>query len=590
MPTLHREGGGTVHLPPSAAVAQGGQGTVYIVGNTAYKVVFDPAQALTAARRDALATLGHPAIVRPGRRLFTPEGTPVGHEMPAVDGLPWLSLVPTPAWHAQGLDPAGALGLCAALGAAVAAAHAGGAVLGDLNPLNVLVHRDLGGLWLVDTDAWGIAGAAPQAMLPALADPRMAPGGPTRATDWWGVAVDVFQLLTGLHPFRGHHPRVSGLAARARAGLWALDPAVATPPATRSLAGVPAGWRDWLGAVLTGAHRGPPPAAAQAPCPAALPAVVLPGPRGGRPAGPETGARLATTLRCQAPGPLRGVVPAGAGHLCWTDDLLLQDGHPVAPLPGRGGVVVPAPAGAGCRALWAGLRDGLLRVVPLGGPAATGAGAPLPLAVAARGLTVAGGRVLVHAGDGIFALEAVAVGARLHAGLRRLAGAHPRAAVLHDGVVASMLGGAAWLGLSPAAGRWLGLRVPALDGQPVVAAVARGRVVVALVRRRDGSQTTVDRVVVRVAADGLRHDVQRSPDVGVHGLGLARLPRGVAVFLDENGDLVIIPEGVGQPGERRVAAGDRALWGLWALGGQLCGAAGDRLLGLSMVAAPAAGG
>jgi hypothetical protein len=553
--TLHREDGHVLQLTDRDFVASGGQGTVYIVGNTAHKVVFDSDQALSADRRDRLRALCHPAVVRPEQLLFHPDGRPAGHTMPAVSGTPWLGLVPGSAWRARGVDPAAAVGLCGALAEAVAAVHRDGAVVGDLNPLNILVHDNLRGLWLIDTDSWGIGPWPASAVLPAVADPRMG-ARPSTGSDWFGVAVNAVQLLTGLHPFRGRHPQVKGLAARARAGLWALDSQVRCPPATRPLAGLDRAWRDWLEAVLTTEHRGPPPGLPRCSGTVAVPGV------------PSGAGELVVRTVHQAEAPLRGLVAAGAGLVAWTAEQVLWSGSVVGAVPP--GLATVVAVGEGLVGI--GLQGGRLVVQELG------AAAPVPLAVEARAVGSMAGQAVVLAGDGLFALKLLRVGGRLHAGLDRLGSAHPRAAVLYDGVMVSILAGASWIALSPGSGQLVQLRVPELDGCRVVAAAARGRVVLVLARR----QGRVDRLRLRFGRSWDRHDAHWTEDVGQHELELARLPSGVVVHTDESGDLVIVPEGMGLPGERRVVTGGRAPAALLAGAGGLVGIEGDAVVGLSL--------
>lgn len=557
MPTVHREDGHVLQLTDRDFVASGGQGAVYVVGTTAHKVVFDSDSALTADRRDRLRALAHPAVVRPEQLLFHPDGRPAGHTMPAVSGTPWLALVPGSAWRAKGLDPAAAVALCGALAEAVAAVHREGAVVGDLNPLNILVRDDLARLWLIDTDSWGIGPWPASAVLPAVADPRMG-AIPSTGSDWFGVAVNAVQLLTGLHPFRGRHPTVKRLAARARAGLWALDPAVRCPPATRPLAGLDRAWRDWLEAVLTTAHRGPPPGLPH--CSGEAVGVGVRAVSGG-------GELVVRTLH-RAGAPLRGLVAAGAGLVAWTAEEVLWSGRVVGATPPGLATVVAVGEGL----VGVGLQAGRLVVQELGAPD------PVPLALEARAVGRMGGEAVVLAGDGLYGLRLLRVGGRLHAGLDRLGSAHPRAAVLYNGVMVSILAGASWIALSPGPGRLVQLRVPQLDGCRVVAAAARGRVVLVLARR----EGRVDRLRLRFGRGWDRHDAHWTEDVGQHELELARLPSGVVVHTDEHGELVLVPEGIGLPGERRVATGGRAPAALLAGAGGLVGIEGEAVVGLTL--------
>lgn len=253
------DGGRTLTLGRDRFVAAGGQGRVYAFGDVAIKIYDDPDAALNPAQLDTLRRIRHPRLVVPDAVVrHAGDGTVVGHTMRLVaDARPVAQLVPTAFWRREGWDRNDALRLVATIADAIAAVHGAGAAVVDLNDTNIVVTTSDWQPSLIDADSWQFPGRPATAASPAYADPR-APSFDARS-DWFSFAVLAFELLVGMHPFKGKHPRIKGLSARMDAGLSAFDPGVRRPAACRPLDPLPSSLRAWLEAVLSHRRREPPP-------------------------------------------------------------------------------------------------------------------------------------------------------------------------------------------------------------------------------------------------------------------------------------------------------------------------------------------
>lgn len=187
-------------------------------------------------------------------------GAFVGFLMPRVaGGLLWHQLADPidRLRRAPGASVDFLLAAAANLCDAVTAVHAAGHVVGDVNPNNALVHRNAL-VTLVDADSFQIATpgahfACPAGMPPYVAPEVVAAAGPrgdyaavtrTPASDAWGVAILLHELLTG-----GADPTVTLAYASAPHTIVGPHPADALSPALRTLIGR-----------CFGAGRGTPPA------------------------------------------------------------------------------------------------------------------------------------------------------------------------------------------------------------------------------------------------------------------------------------------------------------------------------------------
>ncbi|MBX3727181.1 MAG: protein kinase [Xanthomonadales bacterium] len=166
--------------------------------------------------RDILARLDHPGIVRLLDAGTTADGRP-WYAMEQVDGLPLRE-------HAahQGLDVRERVALVARIADAVAYAHAHLVVHRDLKPSNVLVDAtgqprllDFGIAKLLEpTAGQTLTGTGMHVLSPAYAAPEQVLGQPVgTAADVYGLAVLLFELLTGQLPHRRQSRDLAALAA-----------------------------------------------------------------------------------------------------------------------------------------------------------------------------------------------------------------------------------------------------------------------------------------------------------------------------------------------------------------------------------------
>lgn len=565
---VHTETGERVTLGPAQFVAAGGEGDVYAIGDRGFKLAHDPARACPPAKLLELARIADPYVLAPRGSLYRPSRgrrgasrTVVGHELPFVTAaLTAGELVPVAFRRRHGLDPAVVPALVAALRQRVAAVHAAGCLVVDLNEGNVLVSRDFQVAYLIDVDSFQSPGFPATAIVPAVRDPQRPLGTFDRGTDWFSFAVVAFSLLVGIHPYRGKHPRVTGLAARMQAGLSVFDPAVRVPRACLPVGSIPEPWRGWLRAVLQHGERTAPPVPSGS-------TLSL-----GAPAHPRA---LATSLRMieveRRPAEVRGLAEAHGCVVVHAGDRVSVNGH--ERLRCREALALGfSPRG---RPVAAWVEGGRLRLHDLA------AGSSIPCQAAARAVTAARGTLFAACGDELVRLELVDVGEQVVAGMRRAVMVTPQSSRLWRGCVVQQLLGATTVSLLAESGAAEQRRVPELDGLTLVDAVHERGVLVA-VATRGGVH---ERLVIRFSPGG-GHHVTRHADLPAHAAQLVALDTGVCVSLDADDRLELFT--------RDAAAGTRLLddpavggdWLLHAGDGRLLVAVGRVIYEVSMRRAP----
>lgn len=306
-------GKGEVTLAQTDYLATGGEGSLYAKGGYVYKLYLDPAAARARgieAKLSLLKTLRHPHIVAPIDVLHDAQHEVVGFYMPQASGVPLVKTF-TNAWR----DPNNfglkeSLALVENMRLAVIAAHQIGAVLVDANEMNYLADGTTPRL--LDVDSWQIGPYQPSAIMPSISDVHST--GFTPLTDWFSWAVVSFQVLVGIHPYKGVHPdfKRGDLQARMLANASVFDPRVSVNAGVRDYGQVPGALLDWYHNVFQHGLRSAPPGVF------AARAVAVSQPRLARtPATPSTSQTLVHDLLVHLDGEVVQVL--GCGVALWRE-------------------------------------------------------------------------------------------------------------------------------------------------------------------------------------------------------------------------------------------------------------------------------
>jgi hypothetical protein len=517
--------GTEITLGTNDFVAEGGEGKVYARSGIAYKIYHDPSAAPPEAKIAALARLTAQQVVRPESLLFDDTGQRVGHTMRHVtDAHPLCRLFTGSFRQRHGFTQQHALHLIDQLRTLLLHVHAAGVVVVDLNEMNILVGPQFDTLYLIDVESWQTPKHPATAILDGVRD-RHATGF-NEGTDWFAWAVVVFQLLIGVHPYKGKHPSVLGLDARMCADLSVLEPAVRCPPSARDFKLIPPPLRPWFERVFHQRHRGGPPAIDPRTAPVILPAV-------------PHGRALRIDVLWRATAPILAVAEhLGTRCAITADGIWLNGAFAGAPPPGAQAIGF---GGRDARAVVAAVHRGALTLWD------TVTQAPIATQLAARAVTSQGGRIYVLGPDSVVELRLHSAGTRLVAAPRRVAHIRPHATTLFDGVAIQRAPGMVLATVFPGPGQALTLRLPDLADGRIVDAKADGGVLALLLRRRG----RLHRYEVRFDTQG-RLDLRCQSSVSGAALDLVVLGTGVAILRTDGDTLELFSQARGAPGRRAV--------------------------------------
>lgn len=513
--TVHIDGRADIAVTPADHVASGGEGHVYRPKNgaLALKIWDDPHHAITSRMVEKiklLSALKHPSVVAPESLARDRGGNILGYIMPWVSG--WdLPVAFTNDWRsANSFGDKEAWAFAEQMRQVVIFVHSHNVVMGDANELNILGQG--GAPRYIDVDPWLPPGYRGDKIMPTIQDQHGTLF--TKEADWFAWAVVTFQLLTGVHPYRGTHPdfKRSDLEGRMKANASVFDPKTRLNAAVRPFNLIPAQLLDWYSAAFqTGERALPPEVKTTSTIAAKTPMIKV-----------TASGRIIITEMFTMTSLLRRVVAP--------DVLMLMDGTLVSLPDGR---VMGHGGGSFIRS-----DSGLLRAAVDNGVVSSGIvspGSTIPMsasAIGASSLWTAGNRLFAVGHDGILELLSRDVGHHmLLTGLKW--SVNQNATVFGDGVAILDALGAKYI-VAPQQGKSVAVvRVKELDGLKPVMLIGRDKtMVLSLIDRAGAYHRAV--IVLPDTLSSYRIDITPADDGALTDI---ILDNGLILWLTATGEL-----------------------------------------------------
>ena len=265
MPKYTVKGEGDVSLNERDFVAAGGEKKVYRKGDKGFAIYDPPSKMIPVAKIQELAVLTDPRIIKPEKVLMQGKNI-VGHTMRFVDNTtPVIQLFTKAFRQRHKITPEMMVKLVQKLQGLVAFVHSKGVLIVDLNEMNWLANRHFDDLFGIDVNSYQTPNFPATAIMDSVRDRHMKPGQFDEGTDWFSFAVVAFQMMIGIHPYKGKHPDFDHMPlddrinARMLKNVSVFDPKARVPKVCFPFDAIPTGLRQWMQAVFTNGDRTPPP-------------------------------------------------------------------------------------------------------------------------------------------------------------------------------------------------------------------------------------------------------------------------------------------------------------------------------------------
>jgi hypothetical protein len=242
---------GEITIRPEDHKATGGEGSIFRCNNVVVKIYLDPQKMEKDDMPEKIRQLSffkHPFVVAPRGLAFNLSKEPIGYYMQFVEGIALPLVFTNTFWREQGFTFEKALLLVEKMRDVVFFAHKRGAILRDPNELNWLVVWDKNGNpepRIIDVDSWSIGKWQGNVVMNSVRDWHTK--GCRKESDWFAWGTVTFQILTGIHPYKGTLPgfKRGDLEKRMKANASVFSKGIRLVRAVRDFSNIPGPLLDW---------------------------------------------------------------------------------------------------------------------------------------------------------------------------------------------------------------------------------------------------------------------------------------------------------------------------------------------------------
>lgn len=255
--------GNEVNLTNQHFLAKGGEGSIYARPPLVYKVC-DDGKMIPDGKIQELSVLDSPKVIRPKDILLDSKKKPTGYTMDFISDTTVLCQLFTKAFrNRNNISHDMIWDLIQDMEKTTKFIHSKKVLIVDYNELNFLVDRSFKSVYFIDVNSYQTPSYPATAIMESIRD-RHCGNKFSELTDWFSYAIVSFQLMIGIHPYKGKHPSFhdakTSMDERMKANISVLNPDVTYPKgATQDFSVIPNLYMQWYKAVFEDGKRLPPP-------------------------------------------------------------------------------------------------------------------------------------------------------------------------------------------------------------------------------------------------------------------------------------------------------------------------------------------
>lgn len=261
---IHVEGVGPIRLDENNDyLAAGGEASIYVKGNTAYKIYRDPSQMIPIEKVKQLHAINDPNVIIPQKLIYDTNMQVIGFTLQYVpNAVPLVKFFSNTYLKKNNIGLVELNKIVLSIQKSVYNIHSAGCLVVDMNDMNILVDKKFKA-WFIDVDSYQTPSHLASAIVLSIRDPLAVNKTDfTQLSDWFSFSIISFQLYTGIHPYRsGGHPRYgkSEWQKRMKDGVSVFDPDITFASSFRGFQGVPRNYLEWYKSIFVKGKRLTPP-------------------------------------------------------------------------------------------------------------------------------------------------------------------------------------------------------------------------------------------------------------------------------------------------------------------------------------------
>lgn len=249
---------GTEILDKRHYVASGGEGHIYVKGDVAYKIYNTPTKMIQEKKIQELSALTSPNIIKPENIIQNDSQKSIGYTMKFLKDTVSLCQLFTRAFKDRNLiKTAIIISLINQMRDNIQHCHKNNILIVDLNEMNFLVSKTFKDVYFIDVDSYQTPSFPATALMESIRDRHATKF--SENTDWFSFGIISFQMLIGIHPFKGKHIKYKDLDSRMQNNISVFNNQVSIPPVALSFNIIPANYKSWYKKIFNSNERIAPP-------------------------------------------------------------------------------------------------------------------------------------------------------------------------------------------------------------------------------------------------------------------------------------------------------------------------------------------
>jgi len=196
-----------INLTKNNFVGAGGEGKIFVKGETAYKIYIDRKKVIHPSKIDELSLITDKNVIKPKDIILNQSNNIIGYSMKYIKNTYTLcQLFPRIFRDREGFNNDMALKLVLRLRKMIENIHKADILVVDMNEMNFLVDKKFKNIYAIDVDSYQTYSFPATAIMESIRDRHSSSF--SQLTDWFSFGIISFQIFTSIHPFKGRHPSI----------------------------------------------------------------------------------------------------------------------------------------------------------------------------------------------------------------------------------------------------------------------------------------------------------------------------------------------------------------------------------------------
>jgi RIO-like serine/threonine protein kinase len=230
----------------------GGEGTVYIQNNMAFKIYHEEKNMIPLGKFKELNAIKKNNVIKPEKLIFDIKNNPIGYTMKPVYNTVQLSRVVTTDYQKNhNITHDKLINIIQQIQDTIHSIHNDNCLIVDINDSNILIDESLK-VYFIDVDSYQTTNYPATALQDYAKDFKVENNNFTKNSDWFSFGLLSTKILLGIHPYMGRWNKFkkrdleNTLSYRSENNISIFNDNVVYPKTVRSFSFIPKNYYRWF--------------------------------------------------------------------------------------------------------------------------------------------------------------------------------------------------------------------------------------------------------------------------------------------------------------------------------------------------------